>query len=103
MTVDGAKRHPLMEATQPLGARSNYFLGNDPLKWRTGVPLYGQVRYRDLYPGIELAFHGDGRALEYDWIVAPGADPSAIRMSFEGADRMAIDAAGDLVLVMGDF
>ncbi len=103
MNVDGGKRHPQMEAVLPVSARANYFVGNDPSKWRTGVALYGEVRYRDLYPGIELAFHGDGQALEYDWIVGPGADPRAIRMSFQGADKISIDEAGDLVLRMGDF
>jgi len=103
MTGEGAKRHPRMDATEPLGARANYFIGNDPAKWRTRVPLFARVSYHDFYPGIDLAFHGDGHALEYDWILAPRADPLAIRMSFEGADHIMIEESGDLVLAMGDF
>ncbi len=103
MTVEGAKRHARIDATEPLGARANYFIGNDPAKWRTHVPLYARVSYHDLYPGIDLTFRGGGQSLEYDWILAPGADPRAIRMSFEGADHITIEEGGDLVLGMGDF
>jgi len=101
MTFDGAQAHPRIEAADPGSGRSNYFLGNDPAKWRTGVAQFGRVRYREVYPGIDVVFYGNPRQLEYDWIVAPGADPRAIHMSFRGEKSMRIDAAGDLVLSVG--
>ncbi|HTS61735.1 MAG TPA: SBBP repeat-containing protein [Candidatus Acidoferrales bacterium] len=66
----------------------NYFLGSDPKAWRTGVPRYARIRYRGLEPGIDLVFHqGPAGELEYDLIVAPGADPGRIRLRLEGAIR----------------
>lgn len=78
--------------------RSNYFIGNDPAKWRTNVPNYGRVRFSEVYPGIDLLYYGNDGQLEYDWIVKPGADPSRIRMRFDGVQKMRVDANGDLVL-----
>ncbi len=80
-------------------SKSNYFVGNDPGKWHSSVPNYGGVRYTGLYPGIDLVYYGHDGDLEYDWIVAAGADPQKIRMSFEG--RMRIDSQGDLVIKLG--
>jgi len=82
-------------------SHTSYFLGNDPAKWVTGVPNYAHVRYRSLYPGVDLLFYGNQRQLEYDWLVAPGADPRAIRLEFDGIDSLHIDAAGNLVLETG--
>ena len=80
---------------------SNYFVGNDPGKWRTAVPNFGRVRYSGIYPGIDLVYYGKDGNLEYDWIVSPGADPGRIRMGFESADRLRIDEHGDLVIRVG--
>jgi pimeloyl-ACP methyl ester carboxylesterase len=86
-----------------LPGRSNYFIGNDPKKWRTNVPSYTQVKYEGVYPGVDLMYHGNQRQLEYDFVVAPGADPNQIKLSFAGTDGMRVDAAsGDLVLKVGD-
>jgi hypothetical protein len=98
------------ENSTVLGARElpgkvNYFLGNDPAKWRTNLPTFAEVRYRNVYPGIDLVYHGDqdGR-LEYDFIVAPGADPDVITLSV-GAVREPplprIDRDGNLVISTG--
>jgi hypothetical protein len=84
-----------------LPGKTNYFIGNDPKKWQTDVPTYARVQYKDVYPGVDLAYYGNQRQLEYDFIVTPGADPNQIRMEFEGADRIRLDSAGDLVLTMG--
>jgi hypothetical protein len=81
-----------------LPGRVHYYLGNDPAAWRTDVPTYARVRYTDVYPGIDLVYHGTRRQLEYDFVVAPGATPDAIRLAFAGADGLEIDAAGDLLL-----
>jgi uncharacterized protein (TIGR03437 family) len=96
----GANAHPKIEAEQPSAGYSNYLIGNDPSKWKTHVPQYGRVRYRDLYPGIDLVFYGNPRELEYDFVVAPGADPSRIQIRFEGARKLREDA-GDLVVDLG--
>ena len=71
-----------------LAGTSNYFIGNDPAKWRTNVPTYAKVKYEGIYPGIDLVYYGNQRQLEYDFIVAPGADPRriAVRRSRGQAD-----------------
>jgi hypothetical protein len=90
-------------AAQPVGLNrqagvSNYLIGNDSTQWHTGVAHYGRVEYRNVYAGIDLAYYGNQRQLEYDFVVAPGADPGAIRLSFDGARGMELDGGGDLVL-----
>jgi hypothetical protein len=88
-----------------LPGRSNYFIGNDPKKWRTNVPSYARVKYEGVYPGVDLVYYGDsleGGRLEYDFVVAPGADPSQIKLSFADAEGVRVDAAsGDLVMKVG--
>ncbi len=81
----GANRDVRVSGTDLLPGKSNYYIGNDPKKWRVGIPIYAQVRYRGIYPGIDLVYHGDQSAqLEYDFIVAPGADPAKIRFTLRG-------------------
>jgi hypothetical protein len=81
---------------------TNYLLGADSSQWRTGVRGYGKVKYSDVYPDIDLIFYGNtGRDLEYDFIVAPGGDPTAIAVKFEGTDDVRVDAGGELVLSAG--
>jgi hypothetical protein len=77
---------------------SAYFIGNDPKQWRPGVPHYARVKYADVYPGVDLLYYGDQRQVEYDFIVAPGANPSRIRLAYEGVDGLRVDGSGDLVL-----
>lgn len=81
-----------------LPGKVNYFIGNDPAKWRTDVPTYARVEYRDVYPGVSLVYYGNQRHLEYDFVVAPGADPKAVRLAFEGVEKLRLDPRGDLVL-----
>jgi len=63
-----------------LPGKSNYFIGNDPKKWRTNVPTYARVKYHGVYPGVDVIFYGNQEQLEYDLVVAPGADPSVIAL-----------------------
>ncbi|HET9447798.1 MAG TPA: SBBP repeat-containing protein, partial [Steroidobacteraceae bacterium] len=84
------------QAEGALPGVSNYFIGKDPARWRTSVPHFQRVRYTDVYPGIDLVYYGAGRELEYDFIVAPGASPAAIRFGYEGALSLRIDSAGNL-------
>jgi hypothetical protein len=81
-----------------LPGKSNYFLGNDPKKWRTNVPTYAKVKYRNVYSGIDLLYYGNQGQLEYDFAVAPGADPGRIQLDIRGAKSIRRDAQGDLVL-----
>jgi Abnormal spindle-like microcephaly-assoc'd, ASPM-SPD-2-Hydin/Beta-propeller repeat len=69
---------PSLVAEQPLPGHSNYLLGSDPSRWIKGIPQSGQIRYQQLYPGIDLVFHGTGDAIEHDFEVQPGADPAKI-------------------------
>lgn len=83
----------------------HYYLGKDPKNWRTNVPTFGRVRYRHVYPGIDVVFYGKGGlpkggAFEYDLIVAPGADPRRIRIAFDGAESQRLAPNGDLVLTV---
>ncbi|HXS94713.1 MAG TPA: SBBP repeat-containing protein [Candidatus Limnocylindrales bacterium] len=82
-------------------ATTNYLIGSDPTHWRTSVPNYERVRYSSIYSGIDLVYYGKDGHLEYDWIVAPGADPQQIRMTFDHSSRVSIDRHGDLVVSAG--
>jgi len=85
---------------EPLPTRVNYLLGNDPAQWRREVPTFAKVRYPDVYPGVDLIYYGNQRQLEYDFVVAPGANPEKIAMRLQGSDKIEIDADGDLILHM---
>jgi hypothetical protein len=85
-----------------LAGTSNYFIGNDPEKWHSKVPTYAKVKYEAVYPGIDLVYYGNQRQLEYDFIVAPGADPHRIGFDVTGAKRFRTDARGDLLLKVND-
>src|SRR5262249_42381008 len=74
-----------ISAYDQLPTRSNYLIGNDSSQWRVNIPNYARVEYQDIYPGINLAFYGTQQALEYDFIVAPGADPNNITINIDGA------------------
>lgn len=76
----------------------NDFMGNDPARWRTDIPTFGRAEYTGVYRGIDLAYYGSEGRLEYDFIVAPGADPAAIRLAAGGTRKVQVDAGGDLVL-----
>ena len=103
MKLVGASTSAAVTGADVLPGRSNYFIGNDPKKWRTNVPSYARVKYEGVYPGVDLVYYGNQRQLECDFVLAPGADPNQIKLSFAGADGMRVDAAsGDLVLKVGD-
>jgi hypothetical protein len=97
----GANPAPQIEGVEALPGKSNYLIGNDPGEWRRNVTSYGKVRYRGIYPGIDLIYYGNQQQLEYDFVVAAGADPNAIKLDFGGARQIQIDAQGDLVLDTG--
>ncbi len=83
---------------EPLPGSANYFVGSDPAAWRSGVPTYAKVRYSNVYPGVDLLYYGNQRQLEYDFWVAPHADPKAIRLQFSGVTKLKLDPDGDLIV-----
>ncbi len=97
----GANATPVVTGRAEQPGKVNYFLGNDPAKWHTNIATFGRVEYDDVYPSIDLVYYGNQRQLEYDFVVAPGADPSVIRVNVSGAERLEIDPAGDLVVTAG--
>jgi hypothetical protein len=98
MSLVGAAPRPVVSGLDELPGKANYFVGADSAKWRTNVPTYARVHYREVYPGIDLVYYGNQRQLEYDFVVAPGADPRKIVLAFQGADRLEIDSEGGLLL-----
>ncbi len=88
-----------LEGVSPTGGTSNYLIGNKPANWHTGIPQYAQAKASGVYSGIDLAFHGNQGELEYDFVVAPGADPRKIQLHFAGAASLRMDKdSGELVL-----
>jgi hypothetical protein len=102
LSFAGARPTPPMHALDALPGRVNYYLGPDPSQWRTNVPTYGRVRYEAVYPGVDVVVYGNQQRLEYDFVVAPGADPRGIRVRVDGADAVELDGAGDLTIRRGD-
>ncbi len=102
MKLVGANAKATVTGAEELPGKSNYFIGNDPKKWRTNVPTYAKVRYQDVYPGVDLAYYGtQGGQLEYDFIITPGADAHSIKLSFQGDLRIRVDkGTGDLLLAL---
>ncbi|HKV82745.1 MAG TPA: SBBP repeat-containing protein [Candidatus Sulfotelmatobacter sp.] len=97
----GASKNPSVVGEGPQRGRVNYFIGNDPGKWRRNIPTYDQVRYKNIYPGIDLLYYGNHRQLEYDLAIAPGAEPERIQFEVSGASDMHIDDDGSLILTTG--
>src|SRR4030095_15114221 len=101
MTLSGAHTHARVHGEASSTRRSHYFIGDDPARWTTDVPHFSRVVYEGVYPGIDLVFHAASGRLEYDFRVAPGADPERIELRFDGADALDVDDRGDLVLRAG--
>ena len=87
----GANPHPRLEPFHRLETHVSYFIGNDPAKWRADVPVWGGVRYVGLYPGVDLEVSGEGGRWGWRLLVGAGADLSAVRLSVEGAEGMAVE------------
>ena len=98
MHMLGAKSQVNLAASAPQSGKVNYFIGKDPSKWHSNVPLFGRVEYCQIYPGVDLAFHGSGSQLEFDYLVSPGGSAKQIALSFEGAEKIHATEQGDLIL-----
>lgn len=99
--VIGAATQPRVAGLDELPGKTNYFLGNDPRSWLTNVPTYAGVLYRGVYPGVNLVYYGNQGELEYDFVLARGANPRAIGLTFAGAQQLGLDAQGNLLLHVG--
>lgn len=91
-----------IRGVDPLETRANYFIGNDPSKWHTDVPTFARVLCERVYPGVDMLYYGNQRQLEYDFVVAPGADPENIKLQFDGGKKVAVDKEGNLIVKAGE-
>jgi len=98
MRLLGGKPDAEVTGESELPGKANHFIGSDPSRWRRDVPTFAKVRYAGVYPGIDAVYYGNQHQLEYDLEVAPGADWRTIRIHFEGAKKMKLDADGSLGL-----
>ncbi len=95
--VDG-NANPVATGQTSHAAVRNYFLGDDPSRWRTGIESYESIEIEEVYPGIDLSYYGNQGKLEYDFIVSPGADPSLIKIRYDGIESLAVSADGELLV-----
>jgi hypothetical protein len=98
MEIVGANRDRQVAGTEQLPGYVNYFIGQDPAQWRRNVPTYARVQYSGVYPGVDLVYYSHQGQLEYDFILAPRADPNSIELRFAGARKMTLTAEGDLTV-----
>ncbi|MGA8594784.1 MAG: SBBP repeat-containing protein [Bryobacteraceae bacterium] len=98
MSLPGSNSAAEIVGLDELPGKVNYLVGRRE-KRRTNIPTYARVKYKSVYPGIDLVYYGNQKQLEYDFVVAPGADPKQIRLAFDGAKDLRIDdETGDLVI-----
>jgi hypothetical protein len=102
MQFVGANGRAQISGTGELSGKINYLVGNEPARWQTGVATFARVHVGQLYPGVNLTYYGNQRQLEYDFTVAPDANPAAIAIRFDGADKISVSPGGELVLNLGD-
>jgi hypothetical protein len=98
MHLVGANAAATAEPGSAIAGTSNYFIGNDPSKWHTSIARYERVSYRNVYAGVDMAFHGAGREFEFDFVVAPSANPAPIEVEFSGDRAMKTDDLGNLTI-----
>jgi hypothetical protein len=98
MRMLGASAQADASGQDKLPGNINYFIGNNASKWRTNIPIYGKVRYAEVYRGVDLTYYGNQRQLEYDFVVAPGADPRTIVIEIQGAPAK-LDKHGNLLML----
>ena len=101
MQLVGANPEPQVAGLAELPGMVNYFIGDDPQKWQTNIPTFARVKYEEVYPGVDLVYYGNQGQLEYDFVVAPGADPKSIALGYDGVDKIEVDTQGNLALYIG--
>jgi hypothetical protein len=97
MRIQGANLSAPATGLHRLPGISNYFIGNDPRRWRTNIPTYEKVQFENVRPGVNLVYYGNQTQLEYDFVLSRGVSPESLRLSFEGSDAK-VDGRGDLIL-----
>jgi hypothetical protein len=101
MEFAGANARAQIAGGGELPGRINYLIGDDASKWQTGLPTFAKVQVTEIYPGINLVYHGNQQRLEYDFAIAPSANPNFIKMRFAGVDKISLAPQGELVLKTG--
>ena len=96
----GGNPNPEIVAEGRLEGKVNYFIGNDPKEWKRDIPTYSSVLYKEVYEGIDIRFYGNQRQLEYDVIVKPGADPSKVKIVYEGIEGLRLKDNGEMEVVV---
>lgn len=94
----GADQNVNIQGLDPLGGRVNFLIGDDPAAWHTNLPTYQRIVYRNLYAGVDMTYAGRDPKLKSEFTIAPGANPGQIRLEYPGADRVSLDANGDLLI-----
>jgi hypothetical protein len=103
LSLAGANAGAEISGLGELPGRANYFIGADPAQWQANVPLFSRVKVSEVYPGVDLVYYASQSArLEYDFLLQPGADPKQISLRISGADKIRVDAEGNLVLKIGN-
>ncbi|OGF45308.1 MAG: hypothetical protein A2231_11305 [Candidatus Firestonebacteria bacterium RIFOXYA2_FULL_40_8] len=102
MSLNGSNADPKVQGLDILPGQSSYMTGSDSKKWQTSVEQYSKVEYKEVYPGIDMVYYGNQGQLEYDFVVAPGANPGLIRMDFRGARNLELDKEGNLILALSE-
>jgi hypothetical protein len=103
MDLVGANRATHVTGVDQLPGTANYFIGNDPAQWHSGVPTFATVKFTGVYPSIDLVCYRNQRQLEYDFVVAPGASAKLIRLEFAGAKKLDLTTDGDLTVSARNF
>jgi hypothetical protein len=98
IVLDNANPNARIEPIDELPGKSNYFIGDDPRMWRSGIPTYARVRYAAIYPGVDLIHYGNQNRLEFDFVVSPGADPNEIALRFGSHEDISLRRDGALQL-----
>ena len=96
----GANAGGGVEGQEELSGKVNYLIGNEPAKWHANIPIYGKVYYKEIYPGVDMIYYGNQQQLEYDFVLAPHADPRSVKFNLEGAQQLKVDGKGDLVITI---
>jgi hypothetical protein len=100
ISLAGANPNPITSPESALPGKVNYLIGNDRSRWHTNISTYARVRYHAVWPGIDAVFYGNQGRLEYDFDLAPGADPKRIGLALTGMERLRVDRTGALLLTL---
>ncbi len=102
LRLAGGARPSRVESQDELPGKVHHFDSNDPQQWRRDIPTFRRVAYRDVYPATDLVFHGSRDAVEFDFVLHPGASPGAIGIDVRGADAVALDGEDVVIRTGGD-